>query len=126
MTAERSITIASSSRPHANVMFAAALRRRSRSGCNAAASSGVSSAREVGSESGGLFGILTERSLAYMSGMKAKKSTPSPETDELPDAWERFEKAFDTVMKAKPKPMRAKKTSPSRAPSGKRGGSRPA
>jgi hypothetical protein len=46
------------------------------------------------------------------------------EIEEFPDAWERFEKAFDTVMKAKPKP--AKKTSPSRARGGNRGGSKPA
>jgi hypothetical protein len=56
------------------------------------------------------------------------KEKPKPKTDEIgefPDAWERFEKAFDTVMKAKPKPAK-KKTAPSRAPSGKRGGSKPA
>jgi hypothetical protein len=52
---------------------------------------------------------------------------PKPdEIEELPDAWERFEKAFDTVMKAKPKPKPAKRTSPSRARGGKRGGSKPA
>jgi hypothetical protein len=40
-----------------------------------------------------------------------KDQKPAPKTDdieELPDAWERFEKAFDTVMKAKPKPRSAK------------------
>jgi hypothetical protein len=37
-----------------------------------------------------------------------------------PDAWERFEKAFDTVMKAKPKPMPARKDRT--MPSPKRGG----
>jgi hypothetical protein len=50
------------------------------------------------------------------------KETPKPKTDEieeLPDAWERFEKAFDTVMKAKPKPRPTKKTSRTR------GGSKP-
>jgi len=54
------------------------------------------------------------------------KETPKPKPDEieeLPDAWERFERAFDTVMKAKPKP--AAKTSPSRVRSGKRGGLKP-
>jgi hypothetical protein len=39
------------------------------------------------------------------------KEKPKPKPDqigEFPDAWERFEKAFDTVMKAKPKPAPAK------------------
>jgi hypothetical protein len=41
--------------------------------------------------------------------MKERKPAPKPgEIEELPDAWERFEKAFDTVMKAKPKPRSAK------------------
>jgi hypothetical protein len=43
--------------------------------------------------------------------MKAR--TPVPKSDEIkefPDAWERFEKAFDTVMKAKPKPRPATPT----------------
>jgi hypothetical protein len=54
------------------------------------------------------------------------KEKPTPKTDEIeahPDAWERFEKAFDTVMKARPMPMPAKKTR--RAPSPKRGGTKP-
>jgi hypothetical protein len=57
------------------------------------------------------------------------KTTPKPkpdEVEELPDAWERFEKGFDTVMKAKPKPRQAWKTAPSRARGGSRGGSKPA
>jgi hypothetical protein len=58
------------------------------------------------------------------------KEKPKPKPDEieaLPGAWERFEKAFDTVMKAKPKPAPAKKTtSPSRVREGKRGGIKPA
>ena len=63
----------------------------------------------------------------YIGGMKDRKPAPKPEEiEEFPDAWERFEKAFDTVMKAKPKPMPAKTTSPSRARGGKRGGSKPA
>jgi hypothetical protein len=44
--------------------------------------------------------------------IKAMKEKPKPkavEIEELPDAWKRFEKAFDTVMKAKPKPRPAKK-----------------
>jgi hypothetical protein len=46
--------------------------------------------------------------LCYIEGMKDPKPTPKPDdTEELPDAWERFEKAFDTVMKAKPKPRAA-------------------
>jgi len=46
--------------------------------------------------------------------MKTKlKPSKADEIEELPDAWERFEKAFDTVMKAKPKPQAAKpKTRP--------------
>jgi hypothetical protein len=53
------------------------------------------------------------------------KSTPAPrEIEELPDAWERFERAFDKVMKAKPKPMPSKKTSPPRERGGKRGRSK--
>jgi hypothetical protein len=39
--------------------------------------------------------------------MKRKPKPKSDEIGELPDAWERFEKAFDTVMKAKPKPRPA-------------------
>jgi hypothetical protein len=57
------------------------------------------------------------------------KEQPKPKLDEieeLPDAWERFEKAFDTVMKAKPKPAPTKKASSSRAPGGKRGVTKPA
>jgi hypothetical protein len=41
--------------------------------------------------------------------MKEKPKPKTAEIEELPDAWERFEKAFDTVMKAKPKPEAAKK-----------------
>jgi hypothetical protein len=34
-----------------------------------------------------------------------RPTTPEEEgVEELPDAWERFEKAFDKVMKAKPMP----------------------
>jgi hypothetical protein len=41
--------------------------------------------------------------------MKERKPAPKSEKiEELPDAWERFERAFDTVMKAKPKPRPAK------------------
>jgi hypothetical protein len=55
------------------------------------------------------------------------KSKPKPEAEELPDAWERFEKAFDTVMSAKPTPMPAKKgRAPSPTRRGKRGGTKPA
>ena len=59
--------------------------------------------------------------MCYIEGMKAEKPTPKLDEIELhPDAWERFEKAFDTVMKAKPKPMPARKNR--RSPSPKRGG----
>lgn len=58
--------------------------------------------------------------------MKEKPKPKLDEIEELPDAWERFEKAFDTVMKAKPKPKPAKSPSPSRARGGTRGGSKPA
>jgi hypothetical protein len=36
--------------------------------------------------------------------MKEQPKPKADEIEELPDAWERFEKAFDTVMKANPKP----------------------
>jgi hypothetical protein len=57
--------------------------------------------------------------------MKEKPKPKPDEIEELSDAWERFEKAFDTVMKGKPKPKSPKKTPPSRARGGKRGGSKP-
>jgi hypothetical protein len=57
--------------------------------------------------------------------MKGKPKPKADQAEELPDAWERFEKAFDAVMKAKPKPAK-KKSAPSPSPSGKRGGSKPA
>jgi hypothetical protein len=41
--------------------------------------------------------------------MKAKTKPKLEKIEELPDAWERFERAFDTVMRATPKPMPAKK-----------------
>jgi hypothetical protein len=40
--------------------------------------------------------------------MKAKPKPKADEPEELPDAWERFEKAFDTVMNAAPKPRSSK------------------
>jgi hypothetical protein len=58
--------------------------------------------------------------------MKTKPSPKPKEIEELPDAWERFEKAFDTVMKAPRKPTPAKDASPSPMPRGKRGGTKPA
>jgi hypothetical protein len=59
--------------------------------------------------------------------MKAKPKPKAEEIEELPDAWERFERAFDTVMRSPPKPMPAKKKpTPSRSPSGKRGAIKPA
>jgi hypothetical protein len=57
--------------------------------------------------------------------MKEKPKLKPAASEELPDAWERFEKAFDAVMKAKPKPAPAK-SSPSRARGEKRGGTKPA
>jgi hypothetical protein len=55
-------------------------------------------------------------------GMKDRKPAPKPEEiEELPDAWERFERAFDTVMKAKPKPAKKRPASSSR----KRGVTKP-
>jgi hypothetical protein len=58
--------------------------------------------------------------------MKSDKPPPKVEDiEELPDAWEQFEKAFDTVMKAKPMPARkAREPSPLRG--GKRGATKPA
>jgi hypothetical protein len=55
--------------------------------------------------------------------MKKKPKLKPSEIEELPDAWERFERAFDTVMKATPKP--ATKPSPSRGRGGKRGETKP-
>jgi hypothetical protein len=41
--------------------------------------------------------------------MKDQKPVPKiDDIEELPDAWERFEKAFDAVMRAQPKPRVAK------------------
>jgi hypothetical protein len=57
--------------------------------------------------------------------MKAKPKPKADEIEELPDAWERFETAFDKVMKAKPMPAR-KAPAPSPKPSEKRGASKPA
>jgi hypothetical protein len=57
-----------------------------------------------------------------------EKPKPKPdEIEELPDAWERFEKAFDTVMKAPRKPAPTRKDrelSPERGET--RGGKAPA
>ena len=55
--------------------------------------------------------------------MKEKPKPRLDQIEELPDAWERFEKAFDTVMKAKPKRAPAKKKPVTF--SGKRGGTKP-
>ena len=57
--------------------------------------------------------------------MKTKPDRKRDEIEELPDAWERFEKAFDTVMKAKPMPAK-KAREPSPARGGKRGEIKPA
>ena len=60
--------------------------------------------------------------------MKAKPKPKPDQIEELPDAWERFERAFDTVMKASPKHMPAKKKAPAPSPArgGKRGATKPA
>jgi hypothetical protein len=60
-----------------------------------------------------------------MKGMKTKAEPNRSEIEELPDAWERFEKAFDTVMKAKPMPAK-KGRAPSPARGGKRAATKPA
>jgi hypothetical protein len=40
----------------------------------------------------------------YIGGMKDRKPAPKPENIELhPDAWERFEKAVDMVMRSPPR-----------------------
>jgi hypothetical protein len=57
--------------------------------------------------------------------MKTKAKPKPDDIDELPDAWERFETAFDKVMKAKPMPAK-KAPSPSPARGGKRGATKPA
>jgi hypothetical protein len=48
------------------------------------------------------------------------------EIEELPDAWERFERAFDTVMQARPRPKPAKDRAPSPKRGEKRDGKEPA
>jgi hypothetical protein len=53
--------------------------------------------------------------------MTEKPEPKRKEVEELPDAWERFERAFDTVMKAPRKPAPATKA---REPSPKRDGRR--
>jgi hypothetical protein len=58
--------------------------------------------------------------------MPDKPKAKPKEIEELPDAWERFEKAFDTVMRAKPKPAPSKDREPSPARGGKRDGKAPA
>jgi hypothetical protein len=60
--------------------------------------------------------------------MKEKPKLKLDDIEELPDAWKRFEKAFDTVMKAKPKPAKKTLRAPpfSRVRGGKSGGSKPA
>jgi hypothetical protein len=58
--------------------------------------------------------------------MTEKPKPKTEEIEELPDAWERFEKAFDTVMRAKPKPMPPKDRAPSPERGGKRGEKGPA
>jgi hypothetical protein len=54
--------------------------------------------------------------------MKEKPKPKPNDIEELPDAWERFEKAFDTVMKARPKPNQARKIASARVRGGKRRG----
>ena len=64
--------------------------------------------------------------LCYSERMKTK---PKPKGDDLdlhPDAWERFEKAVDVVMRSPPKPKRATDREPSPAARGKRGATKPA
>jgi hypothetical protein len=60
-----------------------------------------------------------------MKDMKTKAEPKRDEIEELPDAWERFEKAFDTVVKAKPMPAK-KDREPSPARGGKRDAIKPA
>jgi hypothetical protein len=57
--------------------------------------------------------------------MKTKPEPKRDDIEELPDAWERCEKAFDTVIKAKPMPAK-KAREPSPARGGKRGAKEPA
>jgi hypothetical protein len=52
---------------------------------------------------------------------------PQPEEIDLhPDAWERFERTVDAVMRPRPKPKPAKAREPSPARDGKRGEKGPA
>jgi hypothetical protein len=56
--------------------------------------------------------------------MSEKPKPRIDEVEELPDAWERFEKAFDTVMKAKPMPAKKAPRAASPTSSEKRDGSK--
>jgi hypothetical protein len=60
--------------------------------------------------------------------MKAKRKPKAAEIELHPDAWERFEKAVDVVMRSPPKPRtaNAKDRVPSPTPRGKRGATKPA
>jgi hypothetical protein len=53
--------------------------------------------------------------------MKGKTKPKPPEIELHPDAWERFEKAVDVVMRSPPKHRTAKDRAPSPKPRGKRG-----
>lgn len=66
---------------------------------------------------------------ANMRTMKPKSKIQKPnEIEVYPDAWERFEKAVDTVMRSPPqsKTKTAKARAPSPARGGRRGGREPA
>ncbi len=59
--------------------------------------------------------------------MKAKPTPKLVEDIELhPDAWERFEKAVDVVMRSPPKPKAAKGRATMPARGGRRGATKPA
>lgn len=57
--------------------------------------------------------------------MKTKGKPKGDEIELHPDAWERFEKAVDVVMRSPPKPKTAKDRAPSPARGGKRGATKP-
>jgi hypothetical protein len=60
------------------------------------------------------FGFTLERGCGGMKPSSEKKSETKIEVD--PDAWERFEKAVDTVMKAPPKHQAALPRKPKERP----------
>ena len=65
-------------------------------------------------------GVLNPILSCYAERMTEKSKQTPDGIEELPDAWERFERAFDTVMKAPRKPPAKAPPEPSSERGGKR------